>query len=206
MFNSKELTSALSSATLYNPTQSTDDASTDSPHPTDADLPAHDYDWYEAFIYTKSLGVVFFDTPQITSSLFLNMNPKTITILKKRPVVSFTVEGSPACHAGIQLGSVLIKVNGYPVEDSIHAMQLIKSVKERPLSLLFYRPEVKLCITEGVYFTYYDSLDCKVPFYESQWKMKYVVIGGVISKPWFLSMYCSKVSFDCVFESFFLMM
>ena len=199
MFNPKELTPAVSTATLYNPTQSTDDASTDSPQRqnfTDADLPAHEYDWYEAFIYTKSLGVVFFDTSQVISSLFLNMDPQTVTILKNRPVVSFTVEGSPACHAGIQLGSILIKVNGYPVDNSIHAMQMIKSMKERPLSLLFYRPEVKLCITEGVYFTCDNTKDFSVPSSQSKWKMNYVVIGGVISKPWFLSMYYSKVSLD----------
>lgn len=208
MLDQSELPLSVSTATLYNPTGST---STDSLSQntnnqqknnfTDADLPAHDRDWYETFIHTKSLGVVFFNAPQLLSSLLLDMtksddHPKLITIIKNRPVVSYIVEGSPACHAGIQIGSVLIKVNGYPVGDSMHAMQIINSIKERPLSLLFYRPNIKLFIPESACFTYYNSSELEIPNYQSKWKTKYIVIGGVISKPWVLSMYRSKAEYD----------
>lgn len=210
MLDQKELLLSVSTATLYNPTGS---SSADSPSNntatqqknkfTDADLPAHDRDWYEAFIYTKSLGVLFFNAPKLLSSLFLNItnsddddHSQLITIFQNRPVVSYIVEDSPACHAGIQIGSILIKVNGNPVNDSMHAMQLIKSINERPLSLLFYRANIKLFIPEGNCLTCYNSSELTIPSYQSKLKMKYVVIGGVISKPWFLSMYKSKAEYD----------
>jgi membrane-associated protease RseP (regulator of RpoE activity) len=60
-------------------------------------------------------------------------------IFDERPVVTFIEEGSSARIAGVELGHVLLKVNGIDVKNNEEASRLIKE-GPRPLTLLFFVP------------------------------------------------------------------
>jgi hypothetical protein len=103
------------------------------------------------------------------------------------------VEGSSARAAGVELGHVLLKVNGVDVRSPKEASRLIKE-GPRPLPLLFYVPSTDVVIAEGEHMVKYDTRETTAPNSAKDWKPKYVVIGGIIAQPWMMNMYRSKVS------------
>ena len=149
-------------------------------------------EWYDARIFTPTLGVMFFKPQELTDSLFLNADKDLVEGLGERPVVAFIVEGSSARSAGVELGHVLLKVNGVDVRSPKEASRLIKE-GPRPLPLLFYVPHTEVVIAEGEHMVKYDTKETVAPNSAKDWKPKYVVIGGIIAQPWMMNMYRSKV-------------
>jgi hypothetical protein len=151
-------------------------------------------EWYDARIFTPTLGVMFFKPQELTDSLFLNTDKDLVDALGDRPVVAFIVEGSSARSAGVELGHVLLKVNGVDVRNPKEASRLIKE-GPRPLPLLFYVPNTEVVIAEGEHMVKYDTRETTAPNSAKDWKPKYVVIGGIIAQPWMMNMYRSKVCY-----------
>ena len=149
-------------------------------------------EWYDARIFTPTLGVMFFKPQELTDSLFLQTDRSLVDALDDRPVVAFIVEGSSARAAGVELGHVLLKVNGIDVKNPKEASRLIKE-GPRPLPLLFYVPDTTVVVAEGEHMVKYDTRDTVAPNSAKDWKPKYVVIGGIIAQPWMMNMYRSKV-------------
>jgi hypothetical protein len=149
-------------------------------------------EWYDARIFTPTLGVMFFKPQELTDSLFLNTERSIVDGLDERPVVAFIVEGSSARSAGVELGHVLLKVNGVDVRNPKEASRLIKE-GPRPLPLLFYVPNTEVVVAEGEHMVKYDTRETTAPNSAKDWKPKYVVIGGIIAQPWMMNMYRSKV-------------
>ena len=149
-------------------------------------------EWYDAKIFTPTLGVMFFKPKELTDSLFLQTDKKLVDALEDRPVVAFIVEGSSARSAGVELGHVLLKVNGIDVKNPKEASRLIKE-GPRPLPLLFYVPDTKVVVAEGEHMVKYNTKETGAPNSAKDWKPKYVVIGGIIAQPWMMNMYRSKV-------------
>lgn len=152
-------------------------------------------EWYDARIFTPTLGVMFFKPQELTDSLFLNTDKEIVDALEERPVVAFIVEGSSARSAGVELGHVLLKVNGVEVRNPKEASRLIKE-GPRPLPLLFYVPSTEVVVAEGEHMVKYDTRDTTAPNSAKDWKPKYVVIGGIIAQPWMMNMYRSKSEYD----------
>lgn len=150
-------------------------------------------EWYDARIFTPTLGVMFFKPQELTDSLFLQTDKEIVDALEERPVVAFIVEGSSARSAGVELGHVLLKVNGIDVKNPKEASRLIKE-GPRPLPLLFYVPDTTVVVAEGEHMVKYDTRETTAPNSAKDWKPKYVVIGGIIAQPWMMNMYRSKVS------------
>jgi hypothetical protein len=149
-------------------------------------------EWYDARIFTPTLGVMFFKPQELTDSLYLNTDKEIIEGLGDRPVVAFIVEGSSARSASVELGHVLLKVNGVNVKNPKEASRLIKE-GPRPLPLVFYIPKTDVVISEGEHMVKYDTKETVAPNSAKDWKPKYVVIGGIIAQPWMMNMYRSKV-------------
>jgi hypothetical protein len=152
-------------------------------------------EFYDARIFTPTLGVMFFKPQELTDSLFLNTDRGLIDSLGERPVVAFIVEGSSARSAGVELGHVLLKVNGVDVKNPKEASRLIKE-GPRPLPLLFYVPGTDVVVAEGEHMVKYDTRETTAPNSAKDWKPKYVVIGGIIAQPWMMNMYRSKSEYD----------
>merc|ERR1719223_484861 len=152
-------------------------------------------EWFDARIFTPTLGVMFFKPQELTDSLFLNTDRSIVDALNERPVVAFIVEGSSARSAGVELGHVLLKVNGVDVKNPKEASRLIKE-GPRPLPLLFYVPNTDVVVAEGEHMVKYDTRDTNAPNSAKDWKPKYVVIGGIIAQPWMRNMYRSKSEYD----------
>lgn len=150
-------------------------------------------EWYDAKIFTPTLGVMFFKPKELVDSLFLQTDKEMVDALEERPVVAFIVEGSSARSAGVELGHVLLKVNGIDVKNPKEASRLIKE-GPRPLPLLFYVPETQIVVAEGEHMVKYNTKETGAPNSAKDWKPKYVVIGGIIAQPWMMNMYRSKVS------------
>ncbi len=157
-------------------------------------------EWYDARIFTPTLGVMFFKPQELTDSLFLQTERTLVNALDDRPVVAFIVEGSSARAAGVELGHVLLKVNGIDVKNPKEASRLIKE-GPRPLPLLFYVPDTNVVVAEGEHMVKYDTRDTTAPNSAKDWKPKYVVIGGIIAQPWMMNMYRSKVRRKWLFFS-----
>lgn len=152
-------------------------------------------EWYDARIFTPTLGVMFFKPQELTDSLFLQTDKSMVDALEERPVVAFIVEGSSARSAGVELGHVLLKVNGIDVKNPKDASRLIKE-GPRPLPLLFYIPDTNIVVAEGEHMVKYDTKETTAPNSAKDWKPKYVVIGGIIAQPWMMNMYRSKSEYD----------
>ena len=152
-------------------------------------------EFYDARIFTPTLGVMFFKPQELTDSLFLNTDRSVVDSLNERPVVAFIVEGSSARSAGVELGHVLLKVNGVDVKNPKEASRLIKE-GPRPLPLLFYVPSADVVVAEGEHMVKYDTRETTAPNSAKDWKPKYVVIGGIIAQPWMINMYRSKSEYD----------
>ncbi|KAL7493097.1 hypothetical protein ACHAWT_004579 [Skeletonema menzelii] len=152
-------------------------------------------EWYDAKIFTPTLGVMFFKPKELVDSLFLQTDKEMVDALEERPVVAFIVEGSSARSAGVELGHVLLKVNGIDVKNPKEASRLIKE-GPRPLPLLFYVPETQIVVAEGEHMVKYNTKETGAPNSAKDWKPKYVVIGGIIAQPWMMNMYRSKSEYD----------
>lgn len=152
-------------------------------------------EWYDAKIFTPTLGVMFFKPKELVDSLFLQTDKVLVDALDERPVVAFIVEGSSARSAGVELGHVLLKVNGINVKNPKEASRLIKE-GPRPLPLLFYVPETTVIVAEGEHMVKYDTKDMGAPNSAKDWKPKYIVVGGIIAQPWMMNMYRSKSEYD----------
>jgi len=152
-------------------------------------------EYFDARIFTPTLGVMFFKPQELTDSLFLQTDKETVDSLEERPVVAFIVEGSSARSAGVELGNVLLKVNGIDVRNPKEASRLIKE-GPRPLPLLFYVPNTTVVVAEGEHMVKYDTRETGAPLSAKDWKPKYVVIGGIIAQPWMMNMYRSKAEYD----------
>lgn len=152
-------------------------------------------EFYDARIFTPTLGVMFFKPQELTDSLFLNTDRGLVDALNERPVVAFIVEGSSARSAGVELGHVLLKVNGVDVKNPKEASRLIKE-GPRPLPLMFYVPSTDVVVAEGEHMVKYDTRETTAPNSAKDWKPKYVVIGGIIAQPWMMNMYRSKSEYD----------
>lgn len=150
--------------------------------------------FYEAKIYTPTLGVMFFKPQELTDSLFLQTEKEVVGALGDRPVTAYIVEGSSARNAGVELGHVLTKVNGIDVKNPKEASRLIKE-GPRPLPLQFYQPDTTVVVAEGEHMVKYDTKTTAAPKSAKEWKPKYVVVGGIIAQPWVINMYRSKVCF-----------
>merc|ERR1712232_1085467 len=100
-----------------------------------------------------------------------------------------------ARSAGVELGHVLLKVNGVDVKNPKEASRLIKE-GPRPLPLLFYVPNTDVVVAEGEHMVKYDTRETTAPNSSKDWKPKYVVIGGIIAQPWMMNMYRSKSEYD----------
>ena len=62
-------------------------------------------------------------------------------------------------------------------------------------------PQLVLTPAEGKHLVKYDTKELDAPTSSVDWKKKYVVVGGIVAKPWMMMMYYSKVGFgvsDCV--------
>ena len=149
-------------------------------------------EFYDAKIFTPTLGVMFFKPQELVDSLFLQTDRDLVTALDDLPVVAFIVEGSSARSAGVELGHVLLKVNGIDVKNPKEASRLIKE-GPRPLPLLFYVPDNTIVVAEGEHMVKYDTRETCAPASSKDWKPKYVVVGGIIAQSWMLNMYRSKV-------------
>lgn len=160
----------------------------------EGELPAGG-EWYDARIFTPTLGVMFFKPQELTDSLFLQTDRSLVQNLDDRPVVAFIVEGSSARAAGVELGHVLLKVNGIDVKNPKEASRLIKE-GPRPLPLLFYVPDTTIVVAEGEHMVKYDTRETGAPNSAKDWKPKYCVIGGIIAQPWMMNMYRSKSEYD----------
>jgi hypothetical protein len=171
-----------------------DEALAPSSDQKEGELPAGG-EWYDARIFTPTLGVMFFKPQELTDSLFLQTDRSVVDALNDRPVVAFIVEGSSARAAGVELGHVLLKVNGIDVKNPKEASRLIKE-GPRPLPLLFYVPDTTVVVAEGEHMVKYDTRETGAPNSAKDWKPKYCVIGGIIAQPWMLNMYRSKSEYD----------
>jgi C-terminal processing protease CtpA/Prc len=136
---------------------------------------------------------MFFKPKELVDSLFMHTDKSTVEALDDRPVVAFIVEGSSARSAGVELGHVLLKVNGIDVKNPKEASRLIKE-GPRPLPLLFYVPDTTVTVSEGEHMVKYNTKETSAPNSAKDWKPKYVVVGGIIAQPWMMNMYRSKVS------------
>lgn len=152
-------------------------------------------EFFDARIFTPTLGVMFFKPQELKDSLFLQTDPEVVDALEERPVVAFIVEGSSARCAGVELGNVLLKVNGITVKNPKEASRLIKE-GPRPLPLLFYVPNTTVVVAEGEHMVKYDTRETGAPLSAKDWKPKYVVIGGIIAQPSMMNMYRSKAEYD----------
>jgi len=150
---------------------------------------------YEARCNLPTLGAVFFKANELTESLYCEASNELIEALGDRPVVAFTFKNSAAESAGAGVGHVLLKVNGVDVECPHHVSLLVRQ-SPRPLTLSFYIPPTKIVISEGPYMVKYDSKDLIAPSSNFDWKAKYVVVGGIVAKPWIMNMYRSKLEYD----------
>lgn len=152
-------------------------------------------DFYDARIFTPMLGVIFFRPQELKKSLFLDTHAHMVDALADRPTVAFILEGSSARAAGVDLGHVLVKVNGIDVKNPKEASRLVKE-GPRPLPMLFYAPDTNVITSEGEHMVKYNNKDTNAPIYAKDWKPKFVVIGGVIAPNHMMHMYKSKTDYD----------
>lgn len=149
---------------------------------------------YKARVQSPSLGVIFYEPKKLKSSLYCDADDEAIKALGTRPVVAFVFHGSAALASGVEVGHVLLSVNGKPASDPDDATNLVRSMP-RPLQLQFYVPpgdRLGVTLQEGMHMVKYDTIEKEAPLNEWEMKPKYVVVGGIVAKPWMMMMYRSK--------------
>mmetsp|Transcript_23576 Transcript_23576/g.46993 ORF Transcript_23576/g.46993 Transcript_23576/m.46993 type:complete len:682 (-) Transcript_23576:331-2376(-) len=153
-------------------------------------------EYYTARVTKPLLGAIFSSGQELRNTLYSSASDRIVDAIGDRPVVSFTIDGSAADTAGIQLGHVLIKVNGEEVMSTDDAVKMVGK-SPRPLKMEMYiPPDVKVVKTEGQYMVKYDSNSTEAPSTCTEWKPKYVVAGDMLGKPHMLYMYRSKAEYD----------
>lgn len=151
-------------------------------------------EYYNARVTTAMLGAIFSSGKELRSTLFKSASNSYVEAIGDRPVISFTIDGSAADTAGIQLGHVLLNVNGEPVHHTDDAVKMVGSAS-RPMLMEFYIPSknVRCVKTEGQCMVKYDNQSSDAPKSACEWKPKYVVVGDMLGKQHVVYMYRSKV-------------
>mmetsp|Transcript_15657 Transcript_15657/g.22261 ORF Transcript_15657/g.22261 Transcript_15657/m.22261 type:complete len:556 (-) Transcript_15657:141-1808(-) len=155
-------------------------------------------EYYIIRVTTPLLGAIFTAANEVRNTLYKTASFQFVESLKKRPVVSFRIDGSAAETSGVGIGHVLLNVNGQPIPDTDTAVKVL-SESPRPMTLEFYAPgqrQVHICKTEGMCMVKYDSRETMHPRTSKEWKPKYVVIGDLLGKPNVIYMYRSKFEYD----------
>jgi hypothetical protein len=151
-------------------------------------------EYYKARVTTPLIGAIFSSGEELRNTLFSTANPALVEALRRRPVVSFTIDGGAADTAGVCLGHVLLTVNGTAVTNTDEAVKLVAS-SPRPLVMEYYiPPDVEVVKTEGQCMVKYDTISTEAPSSSIEWKGKYVVVGDMLGRPNVVYMYRNKVS------------
>ena len=155
-----------------------------------------DGEYYEARINARSLGTMFYTARNLEDTLFLRVPNNVVEALGSRPVVSYVAENSAAHHAGVNLGHVILSVNGESVANPEYCAGMIRN-SPRPIVLRCYAPpELELTVTEGLHKVAYHNKDLEAPVSLSDWKEKFVVVGGIVTKPYMMNMFYKKADYD----------
>jgi len=155
-------------------------------------------EYYNIRVTTNLLGAIFTSANEVRNTLYKTASFQFVESLRKRPVVSFRIDGSAAETSGVGIGHVLLKVNDQPIPDTDTAVKVL-SESPRPMTLEFYAPgqrQVHITKTEGMCMVKYDSRETLHPRTSREWKPKYVVIGDLLGKPNVIYMYRSKFEYD----------
>ncbi|KAL3779238.1 hypothetical protein HJC23_010885 [Cyclotella cryptica] len=172
----------------------TDDEDSSPPIELDCNSLPKQGDYYEARINARSLGAMFYTARDLEDTLLYRMPTNIIDSLKNRPIVAYVAEESAAYNSGVHLGHCILSVNGTEVSDPDECARVIRAAS-RPMNLRCYvMPELEVTLAEGKHMVKYDKKEMGAPLTALEWKEKYVVVGGIVAKPWMLNMYRSKVS------------
>jgi hypothetical protein len=153
-------------------------------------------EYYEARINARSLGTMFYTARNLEETLFLRVPNNVIEALGHRPVVSYVAENSAAHNAGVLLGHVVLSVNGQDISNPENCADMIRNMP-RPIVLRCYAPpDLELTVTEGSHKVKYDTKDMDAPQSYYEWKEKFVVVGGIVTKPWMMNMFYKKSDYD----------
>ena len=151
-------------------------------------------EYYNARVTTTMLGAIFSSGKELRSTLFKTASNSFVEAIGDKPVISFTIDGSAADTAGIELGHVLLKVNGESVGHTDDAVKMVGAAS-RPMTMEFYIPNknVRVVKSEGQCMVKYDNHSTDAPVSACEWKPKYVVVGDMLGKPHIIYMYRTKV-------------
>ncbi|KAL7547071.1 hypothetical protein ACHAWF_011399 [Thalassiosira exigua] len=159
------------------------------------DLPSEG-EYYEARINARSLGAMFYTARNLEETLFHKMPKNVVAALGSRPVVAYVDKNSAAYNSSVLLGHIIIGVNGHEVSDPEYCANMIRNAP-RPMNLRCYvPPEMNLTRNEGLHLVKYDTKDMEAPGSAIEWKRKYVVVGGIVTKPWMMNMFYRKKDYD----------
>ena len=173
-------------------TQLDSTAANEAPVSLDSNGLPSDGEYYEARVGARSLGVMFYTARELKDSLLQNVPRNVIEAMGVRPIVAYVAKNSAAYNSGILLGHTVLEVNGEPVQDAEHCAELIR-VLPRPLNVRCFNPNVEVMLSENRHLVKYDTIDVEAPKSSNEWKMKYVVVGGIIAKESTVNMFYSKV-------------
>jgi len=153
-------------------------------------------EYYEARINARSLGAMFYTARNLEETLYHKMPNNIIEALATRPVVAYVAENSAAFNSGVHLGHIILSVNGHTTTDPEFCANMIRNAP-RPMNLRCYvPPSMELTINEGRHMVKYDTKDLEAPKSSVEWKRKYVVVGGIVTKPWMMNMFYRKKDYD----------
>jgi len=186
---------SLDTAPAYNQqnTSLTGGKQEDKPITLDSNNLPSEGEYYEARINARSLGAMFFTARNLEETLFTKLANNIIEALGSRPVVSYVAEGSAANNAGVHLGHVILSVNGQEIQDPEQCANVIRNAP-RPMNIRCYiPPDLELTLNEGRHLVKYDTKGATAPASGVEWKRKYVVMGGIVSKPYMMNMFYRKV-------------
>lgn len=154
--------------------------------------------YYKVRITTPLLGAIFSSAAEVRNTLYKTATFQFVECMKKRPVVSFRIDGSAAETSGVGIGDVLINVNNEEIPNTDAAVKALANAP-RPMTLEFYSPgkrQVRVVKTEGQCMVKYDCRDTSHPRTAAEWKSKFVVIGDLLGKDNVVYMYRSKAEYD----------
>ena len=193
---------SLDAAPAYNQqnTSLTGGKQEDKPITLDSNNLPSEGEYYEARINAHSLGAMFFTARNLEDTLFTKLANNIIEALGSRPVVSYVAEGSAANNAGVHLGHVILSVNGQDIQDPEQCANVIRNAP-RPMNIRCYiPPDLELTLNEGRHLVKYDTKGATAPASGVEWKRKYVVMGGIVSKPYMMNMFYRKVRSRLFFD------
>ena len=193
---------SLDAAPAYNQqnTSLTGGKQEDKPITLDSNNLPSEGEYYEARINARSLGAMFFTARNLEETLFTKLANNIIEALGSRPVVSYVAEDSAANNAGVHLGHVILSVNGQDIQDPEQCANVIRNAP-RPMNIRCYiPPDLELTLNEGRHLVKYDTKGVTAPASGVEWKRKYVVMGGIVSKPYMMNMFYRKVRSRLFFD------